>query len=283
MGGITNVGSKGSIGPSPVASNHSRKEPLSSSPSSLSSSNLHLSNQSGVLRDPLIDVGGRIVVYGDSSCFEVTFGDSIPNPARPLDEGCEVLLSFLFDYLMTGHIFVRDNRSSSSNSTSNGPSPSPGGVSVNKLPATTPVPLSSSSIGTASIPLIPTLEQAHMTTTNIASSTNSDKKTKAEVGNISFVLPAGTSPVLRSLWGQLELLSHGEMFRRELLNFAGTSVASTTPGGHGISALSSNSLPSKDREKIELHRRGRAWEMSRCSKSFHISDKNFMDICDKIL
>ena len=73
------------------------------------------------------------------------------------------------------------------------------------------------------------------------------------------------------------------MFRRELLNFAGTSVASTTTGTHGTNALPPNSLPSKEQEKIELHRRGRAWEMSRCSKSFHLADKNFMDVCDKIL
>lgn len=223
----------------------------------------------------LMDIGGRIVVYGDSSCFEVTVGDSLPNPTRPLEVGCEILLSILFDYVMTGHVFVRDNGSTNSNGTnSNSPSSSP--RSVNLIPVTTSTTSSSSPITTSSIPLQQTLEHA-------ASFTNGEKKTKSEGRNVSFVLPVGTSHVLRSIWGQLELLSHGEMYRRELLNFAGTSVASTTTGTHGSITLPPNSFPLKEQEKIELHRRGRAWEMSRCSKSFHMSDKLFMDVCDKIL
>ena len=266
MGGITKMGSKGL---NSLASNHSRKVPLSSS----SSSNLDIPN--GGSMHPLMDMGGRIVVYGDSSCFEVTVGDSLPNPTRPLEVGCEIMLNLLFDYVMTGHVFVRDNRSTNSNgTTSNSPSSSP--RSTNLIPVTTSSSSSSLPITATSIPLLQTLEHA-------SSFTNGEKKNKSEVGNGSFVLPLGTSQVLRSIWGQLELLSHGEMYRRELLNFAGTSVASTTTGTHGTITLPSNSFPLKEQEKIELHRRGRAWEMSRCSKSFHLSDKLFMDVCDKIL
>ncbi len=209
-------------------------------------------------------------MYGDSSCFEVLV--ELGNPPT-LDPPCEAFLGVLFDYLMTGAVSMRNNGTTNETTTSQGQGqgqgqgPGQGGLKAagvggglvgSPINISTPTSTSSSSSSSSAVPLpvpVPLLQA--LAARHQPPGTSSSPLSLP----LPLALPAATNHALRSLWSQFEYLTD-DYNRRELLTLG----RAMTPA---------------DQEKVDRHRRGRAWEMARCSKSN--GERNITNMCDKVL
>ena len=196
-------------------------------------------------------VGGRVAVYGDSTCFEVLGEGPV---SRHLDPVCETFFGLLIDFVTTGAIFTRSNSTTGTGTgtgTGGNNAVSDGNKSNSTYSNSTSASASASKGGDPSSATGAVLRPTDVGVPLLA----------ALAQDVATALPAGASLALRSLWGQLELLSR-DLHLKELAGLA-------------------RPVDKAEMDKVEAHRRGRTWEINRVSKTAREPDAYAM--CGRLL